>query len=69
MPIHHSEAAPPPHLPPHYRGFALLPQHRRLIYWTGRVAIGLRYDRPRNDPITRAEEFAQRQLLQQRRAA
>ena len=68
MPIHHSEAAPPPHLPPHYRGFALLHERDRLIYWTGRVAIGLRYDPPRTAPITRAEEFAQRQLLQRRAA-
>lgn len=41
--IHHSEAAPPPGLPPGYVGPAVLPGTGQLIYWTGRVAIGLRH--------------------------
>jgi len=65
MPIHHSESAPPPSLPPGYTGYAVLP-HSRLIYWTGRVAIGLRYERPRTHHVTSAELFAQDQLLPRR---
>lgn len=44
MTIHHSEAAPPwPAVPKDYVGPMLLPGTGRLVFWTGRVAIGLRH--------------------------
>ncbi len=39
-------AAPPVDLPRGYVGPARLPGSGQLIYWTGRVAIGLRHQRP-----------------------
>lgn len=51
--IHHSEAAPPPGIPPGYTGPCVLPGTGQLIFWTGRVAIGLRHQKPRRTEISR----------------
>lgn len=61
--IHHSEAAPPPGLPPGYVGPAVLPGSGRLIYWTGRVAIGLRHGREPLGASNQAQRWIQDLLL------
>jgi len=42
--IHHHHDAPPVNVPNGYVGPAWLPGTGRMIYWTGRVAIGLRHE-------------------------
>lgn len=42
--IQPSHNAPPIPLPAGYVGPILLPGTHRQVWWTGRVAIGLRYD-------------------------
>lgn len=70
--IHHSEAAPPPGIPPGYRGIAFLPGSGRPIYWTGRVAIGLLHEPAANDRVhmqTQAQAWVQDLLIGMRRGA
>jgi hypothetical protein len=38
--------APPASIPPGHVGPVFLPGSGRLVWWTGRVAIGLRHERP-----------------------
>jgi len=40
--------APPVEIPPGHVGPVVLPGSGRLVWWTGRVAIGLRHERPRH---------------------
>ncbi|WP_140637226.1 hypothetical protein [Methylibium rhizosphaerae] len=61
--IHHSEAAPPPGLPPGYVGPAVLPGTGQLIYWTGRVAIGLRHRSQSMCVPNQAQRWIQERLL------
>jgi len=42
--IQHHHDAPPVDLPSGYVGPAWLPGTGRMIFWTGRVAIGLRHE-------------------------
>lgn len=42
------DETPMPRVPPDYRGPLTLPSGR-VVWWTGRVAIGIRHDAPRND--------------------
>lgn len=44
------DAAPPIEMPPGYVGPAWLPGTGRMIWWTGRVAIGLRHS-PQARPV------------------
>ncbi|MBK1686437.1 hypothetical protein [Rubrivivax gelatinosus] len=46
--IRHHASAPPISLPVGHVGPVLLPGTNREVWWTGRVAIGLRYERPRH---------------------
>jgi hypothetical protein len=62
-PIHHSESAPPPGIPPGYVGPAVLPGTGQLIYWTGRVQIGLLYRPPQHQPIGEGMQALQAALL------
>lgn len=62
-PIHHSESAPPPGIPPGYVGPAVLPGTGQVVYWTGRIAIGLRYRRPDHQPIGEGMQILQAALL------
>jgi len=62
-PIHHSESAPPPGIPPGYVGPAFLPGSGQAIWWTGRVAIGLRYGRPANQSVGHDMQALQAALL------
>lgn len=61
--IHHSEAAPPPGLPAGYVGPAVLPGTGQLIYWTGRVAIGLRHSPEPPRVPNQAQRWIQELLL------
>ena len=59
-----NEDFPPVPLPPGYTGPVHLPNTGRQVYWTGRVAIGLRYEQPHRYAIMSAdEEFFQSVLL------
>lgn len=42
---------PPLPVPPGYRGPIWLSDTGRMVWWTGRVAIGLRHERAWNDPL------------------
>ena len=52
-----NEAAPPVPVPPGHVGPVMLPGTGRMIYWTGRVAIGLRHE-----PVRRSEMLSQSAL-------
>jgi hypothetical protein len=43
-----NDAAPPIPLPPGHVGPVMLPGTGRMVWWTGRVAIGLRHQAPRH---------------------
>jgi hypothetical protein len=45
-PIKLNDAVPPVDIPPGHVGPVVLPGTGRLVYWTGRVAIGLRHQAP-----------------------
>ncbi len=47
--IRRHAGTPPISIPPGHVGPLVLPGSGRLVYWTGRVAIGLRHER-RSDP-------------------
>jgi len=63
--VHHSQAAPPPGVTPGYTGPVVLPGTGRLVYWTGRVAIGLRHAAPARyaQPIPHSQLWVQELLL------
>jgi hypothetical protein len=42
-----NEMSPPVPVPPGHVGPVMLPGTGRMVYWTGRVAIGLRHEPPR----------------------
>ncbi len=50
--IHHQSEVPPVSMPSGYTGPAWLPGTGRMIFWTGRVAIGLRHEPPRRVEAT-----------------
>lgn len=74
-PIRHHASAPPVALPVGHVGPVMLPGTNREIWWTGRVAIGLRYERPpRQEPLGQSAAWVQDLMLawsrrQARRAA
>ena len=49
-----SASAPPVEIPPGHVGPVFLPKSGRMIWWTGRVAIGLRHE-----PARRREQTSQ----------
>lgn len=59
-----NELAPPVPLPSGYVGPAWLPGTGRMIWWTGRVAIGLRHQLPsRVEPHAHSSVWVQALLL------
>lgn len=46
--IERSAALPPAHIPPGHVGEFVMPGTGRMVWWTGRVAIGLLYQ-PKRD--------------------
>ncbi len=55
--IRHVSAVPPVAIPPGHVGPVVLPGSGRTVWWTGRVAIGLRHQ-----PERRPEEVTQSAL-------
>lgn len=58
------EAGPPVQVPPGHIGPVVLPGTGRMVWWTGRVAIGLRHQPTRNfGPITQSAMWIQSVML------
>ena len=65
--LHHNDAAPPLAVPPGHVGPVVLPGSGRMIYWTGRVAIGLRHERPaRHDLMSHSALWVQDVMVPRR---
>jgi hypothetical protein len=59
-----NDAAPPLAIPPGHVGPVVLPGTGRTIWWTGRVAIGLRHQPTRDfGPITQSALWVQSLML------
>lgn len=68
--IHLSDSGPPIAVPPQYVGPVMLPGTGRMVYWTGRVAIGLRHVAPRrHDLLSQSSLWLQDLMLSTRRSA
>jgi len=67
--IRHSTSAPPVEVPTGYLGPVVLPGSGRLIYWTGRVAIGLRHQAPQNYDAPSQSALWVQDLLLHKKAA
>lgn len=65
MPILTHDAVPPAGIPHDHIGPAVLPGTGRLVYWTGRVAIGLMHQpAPRLDtPVPHSQLWVQELVL------
>lgn len=62
--IQHSASAPPFSVPPGHVGPVVLPGSGRLIWWTGRVAIGLRHQpRPHGEAVSQSALWVQDLML------
>jgi hypothetical protein len=62
--IRTNDAAPPVQIPPGHIGPVVLPGTGRMVWWTGRVAIGLRHQPTRNfGPITQSALWVQSVML------
>ena len=63
------EASPPVQIPPGHIGPVMLPGSGRMVWWTGRVAIGLRHQATRNfGPVTQSALWVQSLMLQSGRS-
>jgi len=62
--IHSHDDAPPVHIPQGHVGPVVIPGTGRMVWWTGRVAIGLRHQ-PTLDfgPMTASARWVQSMLL------
>lgn len=59
-----NDATPPVDIPPGHIGPVVLPGTGRLVYWTGRVAIGLRHQpSPRCEPVPQSALWVQDLML------
>ena len=62
--IDHSSSAPPVTMPPCHVGEFVIPGTGRRVWWTGRVAIGLRYQPERCfDPPAQSALWVQKLFL------
>ena len=67
--IGHDSLAPPENIPPGYVGTVVLPGTGRLIWWTGRVSIGLRYQpRQHFEPATQSACWIRELMLKKSQA-
>jgi len=58
------ETAPPVQIPPGHVGPVVLPGTGRMVWWTGRVAIGLRHQATRNfGPMSQSALWVQDLML------
>lgn len=67
--IHLHAAAPPVDIPPGHVGPVVLPGSGRMIWWTGRVAIGLRHEPQRCRETTSQSALWVQDLMLARRPA
>ena len=67
--IEHSSSAPPVTIPPGHVGPFVIPGTGRLVWWTGRVAIGLRHQPQRSEPLGQSSMWIQRLMLGRLRGA
>jgi hypothetical protein len=60
-----NEASPPVPVPPGHVGPVMLPGTGRMVWWTGRVAIGLRHEPSlrRNDMLSQSALWLQDLML------
>jgi hypothetical protein len=66
--IRHQTATPPVDIPPGHTGPVYLPGSGRMVWWTGRVAIGLRHQPQRSyEGMTQSASWVQRLMLAKRR--
>ena len=56
-------------VPAGYTGPLTFPGNGKSIWWTGRVAIGLRHEQPRHDLMTQSGVWIQELMREQRLAA
>jgi hypothetical protein len=62
--IHSQEVALPVQIPAGHIGPVVLPGTGRVVWWTGRVAIGLRHQPTHNfGPVTQSALWVQRLML------
>jgi hypothetical protein len=65
--IRPNASTPPVAIPAGYVGPFVFPGTGRMIWWTGRVAIGLLHQpQPRREPLTEASRWAQDLLMRRR---
>lgn len=65
--MHTHDDAPPVQIPPGHVGPVVLPGTGRMVWWTGRVAIGLRHQPTSSfGPITQSALWVQSLMLQHR---
>jgi hypothetical protein len=64
-----SREALPIEVPAGYTGPLTFPGNGKTVYWTGRVAIGLRHEQPRHELVTHSGIWIQDLLLDQPRMA
>lgn len=65
-----NDATPPIPVPVSYVGPVMLPGTGRMVWWTGRVAIGLRHETPRHFDMTSSSAlWLQDLMLKTRRTA
>lgn len=55
--------SPPVPVPPGHIGPVMLPGTGRLVYWTGRVAIGLRHKQSNNEGMSQSALWIQDLML------
>lgn len=61
------DTAPPVQIPPGHIGPVVLPGTGRMVWWTGRVAIGLRHQPTRHfGPITQSALWVQSLMLRRK---
>lgn len=58
-----NDATPPVVVPPGYVGPVTLPGNGRTVWWTGRVAIGLRHQPERHEAISSSALWLQDLML------
>lgn len=63
--IHRNDSVPQIAIPPGHIGPFVLPGSGRLVYWTGRVAIGLRHERRRSvdEPMSQSALWVQNVMI------
>jgi hypothetical protein len=61
--------APPIEVPAGYIGPLTFPGNGKTVWWTGRVAIGLRHEQPRHELVTQSGIWIQDLLLEEQRMA